>query len=202
MSPLVADEKANFVPVTKYGIETVSIGHASEPEVALLWKGVLVGQVVSEFLRKANWSPLDYLLVDTPPGTGDVHLSLAQLFPIDGAIIVTTPQKVAVADVARSIDAFKQLKVPVLGLVQNFGSFVCGGCKSVVNIFPGTGGEDLAKKYKLPLLGCLPIDPEIARSGDAGVPAVLDKPDSEYAKAFQAIAETIISLCPRVKSGK
>lgn len=196
---LLSDKEANFLPVSAYGIETVSIGNCSKKEEALMWKGPLVGSVISELLTKSMWPPLDYLVIDTPPGTGDVQLDLAQLFKIDGTILVTSPQQISVDDVARSIDAFKKMKIPILGIVQNFDGFVCDKCKTLTKIFPGNGAEQLSKEYNIPVLGSIPIDPEIAECGDSGVPAIVQKPDSQYAKVFEEIADTIISLLPKVK---
>jgi ATP-binding protein involved in chromosome partitioning len=193
---LHCDKDTNFQPVETYGIQTASIANCTDKNSALIWKGPLLAQFVSELLRKGIWAKLDYLVVDTPPGTGDVHMTLAQTFPIDGAILVTTPQLVSVADVARSIDAFKQFQVPILGLIENFGSFVCDGCKTATKLFPGNGSELLSSKYSIPVLGSLPVDPEIAAAGDGGVPAVLHRPDSECAKVFAGIADTILSLLP------
>ncbi|OHT06206.1 mrp [Tritrichomonas foetus] len=196
---LVGDEDSNFLPVSAYGIETVSLGNAVEPEAALIWKGPLVSHVIQDFLLKSIWPPLDYLVIDTPPGTGDVHLDLSQLFNIDGTLLVTSPQQISVDDVARSVDEFNKMGIPILGIIQNFDGFVCEHCKTPTKIFPGNGAEKLSEMYNIPVLGSLPIDPSIAECGDEGVPAVIKKPDSEYAKAFEAIAETIVSLMPRVK---
>jgi ATP-binding protein involved in chromosome partitioning len=194
---LASDARANFRPVERHGVALVSLGHACEPAGALLWRGPIAAQAVADLARKAVWPPLDFLVVDTPPGTGDVHMALAQRFALDGAIIVTTPQKVATADVERTLEGFAQLKVPVIGIVQNFGAFVCGGCGAATQIFPGNGGELLARKYSIPLLGSLPVDPEVAQLADSGVPVVVQKPQSAVAKAFASIADTVISLYPR-----
>ena len=196
---LLADKDSNFLPVSAYGIETVSIGNCSKKDEALLWKGPLVGSVISELLTKSLWPPLDYLVIDTPPGTGDVHLDLSKLFKIDGTILVTSPQQISVDDVIRSIDAFKKMEIPILGIVQNFDGFVCDNCKTLTKIFPGNGAEQLSNQFNIPLLGSIPIDPEIADCGDKGVPAIIQKPDSQYAKVFQEIADTIISLIPKIK---
>jgi ATP-binding protein involved in chromosome partitioning len=166
LSFLASDAKSNFHPIDQHGVVTVSLGHACDANHALLWRGPIVSQVISLFMRKAVWPKLDFLVVDTPPGTGDVHFALARLFPVNGAILVTTPQLVSVADVTRSVDAFKQFGVPVLSIVQNFGSFVCSGCHTETPIFPGNGGEVISKRFNIPLLGTLPIDTDIAEAGD------------------------------------
>ena len=196
---LIGDKDSNFFPVNAYGIETVSVGNASDPETSLMWKGPLVSGLVGDLLMKSVWPPLDYLVIDTPPGTGDVHLNLNQMFKIDGTLLVTSPQQISVDDVVRSIDAFKKMGIPILGIIQNFDGFLCDGCKKVTKIFPGNGAEKISLEYNIPLLGSIPIDPQISESSDEGVPAVIKKPDSLYAKTFQEIAETIISLLPKVK---
>lgn len=196
--PLAADQDSNFLPITSNGIETVSIGNAIDPNAALMWKGPLVAKVIEDFVRKALWSNLDYLVVDTPPGTGDVHMNLASLLPIDGAVIVTTPQQIAVDDVIRSINAFKQLKIPILGIVQNFDSFVCDGCKTVTRIFPGKGAENIAKEFNLEILGTIPMDPQISCQADKGYPAVLQYPNSPFSIEFNNIAKKILNKLPKV----
>ncbi|KAH0791480.1 iron-sulfur cluster carrier protein ApbC [Histomonas meleagridis] len=196
---LASDKDANFLPVKANGIDTVSLGNAVDKEAALLWKGPIVGKVISEFLLKAAWPDLDYLVVDTPPGTGDVHLTLLQSFHIDGTLLVTTPQEISVADVRKSISLFKQMHIPILGIIQNFDGFICEHCKTQSKIFPGNGAEELSLEFNIPILGSLPIDPEISKSSDKGVPAIVEHPNSAYAKAFQNVADTIISFLPKVK---
>lgn len=195
---LLSDKDSNFLPVKAHGIETVSIGNCVDKEAACLWKGPLVGKVLTDFLTQASWSNLDYLVIDTPPGTGDVHLGLSQHFNIDGAILVTSPQKIATADVTRSVSAFKQMGIPILGMIQNFDGFICENCKTETKIFPGRGAEELSKKFNIPLLGSLPIDPEISSAADKGVPVIIAHPNSAYTKVFRDVADTIISFLPRV----
>ncbi|EAX91668.1 mrp, putative [Trichomonas vaginalis G3] len=197
--PLYSDAEGNFIPVENYGMPTVSVGYGIGPKMAMLWKGPIVGKVISDFLRNAIWPELDYLVLDTPPGTGDVLMSIAQNVPVDGAIVVTQPQNVAVADVERNFDMFKHLKIKPVGIIQNMDGFRCAKCKTVTKIFPGDGAANLSKKYNVPLIGSIPIDPEIASSGDKGVPALLAHPDSEYAKIFEKIAKHVIEAIPKQK---
>lgn len=196
---LLSDKDANFLPVRAHGIETVSVGNCIARDAACLWKGPLVGKVLTDFLTRAAWPALDYLIIDTPPGTGDVHLALAQLFDVDGAVLVSSPQRVANADVARSVTAFKQMRIPVLGLVQNFDGFVCGHCGAQTAVFPGRGGAELAAKHNIPLLGSLPLDPAVAAAADKGVPAIIAHPESAHARVFRTVAETIAAFLPRVE---
>ena len=192
-------QEDSFLPVPAYGIETISIGHALKPEQALLWKGPLMGQIIEKFMKQTLWSPADYLIVDTPPGTGDIHMSLWGATKIDGAILVTSPQEVAVADVRRNIEMFKRMNVPILGVVQNFDGYVCPCCKKVTRVFPGNSGREFAKKFNLELLASLAVDPTIAKAADEGFPAILKHPNSSYAQAFATIARRIMLKCPKVE---
>jgi len=196
-SPLMSDEHGNFLPVETHGIHMVSLGHAVDPNTAMMWKGPLVGKMIGDLLNQALWPELDYLILDTPPGTGDVQMAIASTIPVDGAIVVTSPQQVAVADVIRNVDMFKSMKIPMLGIVQNFDGFVCGKCKTLTKIFPGNGAEMMSQKFNLDILGSLPIDPSIAQAGDSGVPAVISSPDSIHTKVFMDIAAQIIKRVPK-----
>ena len=193
---LYSDKDANFLPVNVYGLDVVSLGNAAPADAALLWKGPLVGKILSEFARKCCWPALDYLVVDTPPGTGDVTLSLASQLPIDGTLLVTTPQKASYIDVIRSVEAFKKLNIPILGVIQNMDSFICPHCNSKNIIFNGTSGKKIAKAAGVELIGQLPIDLKIATAGDSGKPAVLEN-NSQYTQAFDEIAKKIMAKLPK-----
>ncbi|EAY22876.1 mrp, putative [Trichomonas vaginalis G3] len=196
-SSLVMTQENKFLPVYVNGLETVSIGNAVKKEDALLWKGPAVGGLITQLLKDSLWSELDYLIIDTPPGTGDVHLALYDAVPIDGAILVTSPQNVAMADVIRNVDMFKKMRIPVLGLVRNFDGFVCPCCGEVTKIFQGQKADEMAKENKYEVLGSIPIDPAIAKAADSGIPAIDQAPDSAYAKVFQNIAKKIIEKVPK-----
>jgi ATP-binding protein involved in chromosome partitioning len=193
-------QESSYLPIPAYGIETLSLGNGIPRDASLLWKGPLVDKTLDDLLKKTLWSPLDYLIVDTPPGTGDVQLSLFNSVKIDGAILVTSPQIVAVADVVRNIDMFKKIGIPVIGIVQNFDGYVCPCCKKVTSLFPGQGGRDLARKYDLELLASIAVDPTIAQAADDGFPAVLKHPDSSYAQAFRTIAARLMMKIPKENS--
>ena len=196
---LVADEKGNFIPIESNGIHTVSLGYAADPKSALLWKGPLISQLISELLHQAIWPELDYLILDTPPGTGDVHMAISSSIPVDGALIVTSPQQVVHSDVIRNIEMFKTLKIPILGLIQNFDGFICSKCNTNSKIFPGNSADQLKTKFNLDLLGSLPIDPEVSKSCDSGNPFILNNPNSEYTKIFMDIANKIITKLPKTQ---
>jgi len=197
-SRAVSVQDGDILPVPAYGIETLSIGHMVERDRALLWQGPMVGQAIERIMQKALWSPADYLIIDTPPGTGDELMTLWESCKIDGVILVTSPQAVAVADVVRNFALFKRMGVPILGIVQNFDGYVCSCCKKVTRVFPGAGGRDLAKAHGVEFLASLPIDPEVAKAADGGFPLVLAKPDCATARAFRTIARRIATKCPKV----
>lgn len=194
---LSATPDEEFVPISAYNIETISIGNLLSPKDALLWKGPAINGLLTQLLKKTQWPQLDYLVIDTPPGTGDVQMALHNLMPIDGAILVTSPQNAAASEILRNIDMFNKMKIPVLGIVQNFDGYLCPCCNKVTHVFPGQGGAEIAKKFNLELLGSLAIDPDIADAADEGFPAVLRKPNSKYAATFRTIARRIMAKVPR-----
>ena len=184
--PGLVDNK--IIPGRAYGIAVMSVGYILDAEKALIWRGPLVSQLIRQFLSDVQWGDLDYLVIDLPPGTGDVQLTLVQTIPLSGAIIVTTPQDVALADAIKGLQMFREVKTPVLGIVENMSYFVCPHCGHVAEIFGSGGGERVANKYGVPLLGQIPIDPAVREGGDRGVPIVVGKPDSLTAKAFREAA--------------
>lgn len=189
-------QEEKFLPVEVNGVECVSVGNAVGKEAALMWKGPAVGGLISQLLKNSLWSKLDYLIIDTPPGTGDVQISLHDTVPIDGAIMVTTPQNVAMADVIRNIDMFKKMRIPILGLVTNMDGFVCPCCQEVTKIFDGNLAEKMAKDNKIDIIGSIPIVNTIAEAADMGIPACLHDPNSVYSKVFADVAKKIIEKVP------
>jgi ATP-binding protein involved in chromosome partitioning len=184
--PGLIDNK--IIPGRAYGIAVMSVGYILDPEKALIWRGPLVSQLIRQFLSDVQWGDLDYLVIDLPPGTGDVQLTLVQTIPLSGAIIVTTPQDVALADAIKGLQMFREVKTPVLGIVENMSYFVCPHCGHVAEIFGSGGGERVANKYGVPLLGQIPIDPAVREGGDRGVPVVVGQPGSSTAQAFREAA--------------
>jgi Mrp family chromosome partitioning ATPase len=162
------------------------------PDAAVIWRGPLKMGVIKQFLKDVEWGELDYLIVDAPPGTGDEPLSICQLIEdADGAVIVTTPQEVSILDVRKSINFCRQLKMPVLGVVENMSGFVCPQCGKVTDIFKKGGGEKMAMELGVPFLGTVPIDPAVVEGGDSGTPIVISAPDAPPAKVFLQIAQRI-----------
>ncbi len=182
-----------LLPLEKYGIKMISTGSLAGDGTPIIWRGPLVNKAIKEFLGHVNWGELDYLVVDLPPGTGDAPLTLAQAIPIAGVVIVTTPQKVALSDVRRSIALFKNHEISVLGIVENMSFFKVPGQEEMIDIFGSGGGEKIAKAFKLPLLAKVPIDPEIRRGGDEGRPVALDD-SSTVTKVFLEMADRVTEL--------
>jgi ATP-binding protein involved in chromosome partitioning len=180
-------------PVAAHGLKVMSIGFLVDPKQPLVWRGPMLHQTIRQFLGDVHWGDLDYLIIDLPPGTGDVQLSLTQAIPLTGALIVTTPQAVATADVVKSIAMFQleQIDVPVLGVVENMSGFVAPDTGQVYDIFGQGGGQRVAAEMGVPYLGAVPLDQAVRVGGDAGTPIVVSQPDSPAARAFQEIAQRL-----------
>jgi len=178
-----------IVPAEKYGIKLVSMGFLTQDDAPVIWRGPMLHGVIQQFFRDVRWDEVDYLVIDLPPGTGDVALSLSQTVPVAGAIAVTTPQAVSLADTRRAIRMFQKLNIPTLGLIENMSHFVCPQCNHESDIFGKGGGESLAGSLGVPFLGRIPLYEPIRVGGDRGIPIVESEPDSPAAKAFMAAAE-------------
>jgi ATP-binding protein involved in chromosome partitioning len=177
-----------IVPMEAYGLKMMSMGFLLKPDQPVVWRGPMLHSALQQFISDVDWGDLDYLVIDLPPGTGDVQLSLAQLLPLTGAVIVTTPQDVALADVRKGMAAFDQLNVPLLGVIENMSYFVCPHCGERTDIFSHGGGKRAAEELGLPFLGEVAIDPAIRAGGDDGQPIVAVAHHSPQAKAFIDIA--------------
>jgi ATP-binding protein involved in chromosome partitioning len=191
--PLQVDPDAKIVPLEAHGIKLVSIGFLIERDQPAIWRGPIIMKVITQFLRDVNWGQLDFLIVDMPPGTGDAQLSLVQATQVTGAVIVTTPQQVAAGDALRGAKMFQRVDVPVIGVIENMSWFECPHCGKPVNIFGTGGGERLAAELQVPLLGQIPLYPQILAGGDLGLPIVVGEPDSSAAVALRKTAGTIAS---------
>ena len=180
-----------IVPAEQYGIQIVSMGFLTGDDSPVIWRGPMLHGVVQQFFREVRWDRIDYLIVDMPPGTGDVALSLSQTVPVSGAVVVTTPQTVSLADTRRAVRMYQKLNVPMLGLVENMSHFVCPGCQMESDIFGKGGGETLAGDLSLPFIGRIPIYEPIRVGGDTGVPITIGEPQSPAARAFRSAAERL-----------
>jgi ATP-binding protein involved in chromosome partitioning len=178
-----------IVPAEKYGLQVISMGFLTADDAPIIWRGPMLHGALQQFFREVAWTNLDYLVVDLPPGTGDVALSLSQTVPVAGAIVVTTPQQVSLADTRRAVAMYKKLNIPTLGIVENMSYFVCPNCSHESDIFGRRGGEKMADELGVPFLGGIPIYQPIREGGDAGVPLMISEPDSPAAQAFMATAE-------------
>ena len=186
-------QDGKILPVENYGVKLISIAFLVPEETPLVWRGPMVHQYLQAFLRDVLWGDLEYLLIDLPPGTGDVQLSLSQMVPLAGAITVTTPQEIALHDVRKGMAMFRKVNVPLLGIIENMSFFICGHCGERTEIFSHGGGERAAQKLGVPFLGRIPIDPAIRDGGDTGHPIVVANPASPQAAAFGEIAEKLVA---------
>ena len=187
--PEIRGEK--LIPIEKYGVSLMSIGFMIPEDTPLIWRGPMVMKAVDQLLTDVEWGELDYLLMDLPPGTGDVQLTLSQKVPLTGAVIVTTPQDVALLDVVRGISMFRKLNVPILGVIENMSFFSCPHCGGRSDIFSHGGGAAASKKLDVPFLGEIPIDLKIREGGDAGKPVPADDLDSASGRVFMGIGEQL-----------
>ena len=194
-------EDNTIAPVeAKGGISIVSMCMFADSEKATIWRGPMASQMIQHFLNRVRWGKLDYLLVDFPPGTGDIQLTLTQNCPMAGAVVVTTPQEVALADCRKGLAMFDSVGVPVVGVVENMSYFVCEECGHRMNMFPAGGGKKIAEKWGVPLIGQIPFEPMVAGCGDEGTPAVLRFPNSESSKAFLQSADAMVRTLSVFKS--
>ena len=196
--PTTPDNKT-FTPIESHGLELMSIGFIVSEDQATIWRGPMLSQALSQLLLQTNWSNLDYLIIDLPPGTGDAQLTLCQKANLTGAVLVTTPQQVALLDVKKSLQAFKKLSVPIIGLIENMSYFICPECGHEENIFGEGATNKFIEENKIPLLGKIPIEPAFSSSGDSGRPLVLD-PDKDYMKAiYKDLANSVINNLAKIE---
>lgn len=189
--PCVDEAREVMIPIEVHGILVMSLGFILEPDSPVIWRGPMVMKALEQLLKDVDWPELDYMVVDLPPGTGDAQLTLTQKVPISGAVIVTTPNEVALIDARKGLAMFQKTEVPVLGIVENMSYFVCPHCRGESDIFSRGGGERTAKELGVPFLGAIPLDPSVRASGDDGMPVVLAAPASPVAAAFRALAERV-----------
>jgi ATP-binding protein involved in chromosome partitioning len=178
-------------PVMSYHLQAMSVGFLIDEETPMIWRGPMVTQALDQLLNDTNWDELDYLIIDLPPGTGDIQLTLAQRVPVSGAVIVTTPQDIALLDARKGLRMFEKVEVPVLGIVENMSTHVCSKCGHEEHIFGSGGGERMAEQYDVDFLGALPLDIQIREDTDGGKPTVVASPDGHIAQAYKQIARRV-----------
>ncbi len=181
-------------PFENYGVKFISMANLLPEGKALMWRGAMLVKALQQFMEDVDWGELDILVIDMPPGTGDAQMTMAQQVPITAGVAVTTPQTVAVDDAKRSMDMFKQLHIPIAGIIENMSGFICPNCKSEYDIFGSGAAETLAKEYNTKVLAKIPIEPEIREGGDKGEPIVVSREDSESAKRFKKAAKELIKF--------
>jgi ATP-binding protein involved in chromosome partitioning len=178
-------------PMENYGVQVMSIGFLVAADEAMIWRGPMATQALEQLLRQTNWKDLDYLIVDMPPGTGDIQLTLSQRVPMTGSVIVTTPQDIALLDAKKGIKMFEKVGVPILGIVENMAVHVCSQCGHIEHIFGADGGKKMAAEYGMDYLGALPLDMQIRLQADSGKPTVVSDPDSDVAGLYKAVARKV-----------
>jgi ATP-binding protein involved in chromosome partitioning len=197
--PESADGKS-IEPIISYGIQSMSIGFLIDEEEPMIWRGPMVTQALEQMLNDTNWQDIDYLVIDLPPGTGDIQLTLSQKIPVSGSVIVTTPQDISLLDARKALKMFEKVNVPVMGIIENMSTHVCSQCGHEEHIFGAGGGEKMAKQYGVDLLGDLPLDIAIREDADSGHPTVVANPDGSIAMAYRTIARRIAARL--AKQGK
>ncbi|QNK69011.1 iron-sulfur cluster carrier protein ApbC [Variovorax sp. PAMC26660] len=188
--PDSADGKT-MEPMERHGVQVMSIGFLVDQDQAMIWRGPMATQALEQLLRQTNWKDLDYLIVDMPPGTGDIQLTLSQRVPMTGAVIVTTPQDIALLDAKKGIKMFEKVGVPILGIVENMAVHICSNCGHVEHIFGADGGKKMAAEYQMEYLGALPLDIKIRLQADSGAPTVVSDPDGEVAGLYKDLARRV-----------
>ena len=197
--PESADGKT-MDPLENYGVQVMSIGFLVDKDEAMIWRGPMATQALEQLLRQTNWQDLDYLIIDLPPGTGDIQLTLSQRVPMTGAVIVTTPQDIALLDAKKGIKMFEKVGVPILGVVENMAVHVCSNCGHVEHIFGEEGGKRMAEAGNMPYLGALPLDINIRLQADSGKPTVVSDPDGEVARIYKSIARKVaVAIAEKAK---
>uniref|UniRef100_A0A667XQL7 Iron-sulfur cluster transfer protein NUBPL n=1 Tax=Myripristis murdjan TaxID=586833 RepID=A0A667XQL7_9TELE len=189
-----------MIPLTNYGIPCMSMGFLVDDAAPIVWRGLMVMSAIEKLLRQVNWGSLDYLVVDMPPGTGDVQLSISQNIPVAGAVIVSTPQDIALLDARRGAEMFKKVNVPVLGLVQNMSVFQCPNCHHQTHIFGSDGARRLAETLGVHFLGDIPLHLNIREMSDRGQPVVVSSPDSPEAEAYKKVAAAVVRRLEEVST--
>jgi ATP-binding protein involved in chromosome partitioning len=187
-------------PLEIHGLRVISVGFLNPGDKPLIWRGPMLHSIIRQFLGSVEWGTLDYLIVDLPPGTGDVSLSLIQTVPLTGAIVVSTPSDVSLQDGRKAIEMFRQMKVDVVGMVENMSYFVCPHCQHEIDIFSRGGAEKTAGQFGIAFLGSIQLDPEIRKAGDSGKPAVLEGESSPHAKALFEFARKVMARVDEIKS--
>jgi ATP-binding protein involved in chromosome partitioning len=187
-------------PLEAYGLRVISVGFLNPGDKPIIWRGPMLHQIMKQFLGLVEWGRLDYLIVDLPPGTGDIALSLVQTVPLTGAVVVSTPSDVSLQDARKAVEMFRQMKVDIVGIVENMSYFVCPHCHNEIDIFSRGGAEKMAEDYHVAFLGNIALDPEVRKSGDGGKPVVLEGENSAHAKSLFAFARKVEARVAEIRA--
>jgi len=187
-------------PISAHGLKVISVGFLNPGDKPIIWRGPMLHQIIRQFLNSVEWGQLDYLVIDLPPGTGDVALSLIQTVPLTGAVVVSTPSDVSLQDGRKAIEMFRQMKVDLIGMVENMSFFVCPHCNHEIDIFSRGGAERTAEQFGVAFLGAIQLDPELRKAGDTGKPAVLEGETSPHAKSLYDFARKVIARVDEIRS--
>jgi ATP-binding protein involved in chromosome partitioning len=187
-------------PILALGLKVISVGFLNPGDKPIIWRGPMLHQIIRQFLNSVEWGQLDYLVIDLPPGTGDVALSLVQTVPLTGAVVVSTPSDVSLQDGRKAIEMFRQMKVDLVGMVENMSYFVCPHCHHEVDIFSRGGAERTAQQFGVAFLGAIQLDPELRKGGDTGKPAVLDGENAPHAKSLYEFARRVVSRVDEIRA--
>jgi len=199
--PKMAGEN-RIEPLEAFGLRVISVGFLNPGDKPIIWRGPMLHQIVKQFLGMVEWGHLDYMVVDLPPGTGDIALSLVQSVPLTGAVVVSTPSDVSLQDARKAIEMFRQMKVDLVGVVENMSFFTCPHCNHEIDIFSRGGAEKMAQQFGVPFLGSIELDPEVRKSGDGGKPIVLEGENSSHAKSIFAFARKVAARVTEIKAGE
>lgn len=195
--PAILDNKW-FIPVEAHGVKTMSMAYLTTDDTPMVWRGPMVAGALTQILTQTTWGELDYLIIDMPPGTGDIQLTLSQKFPVSGSVIVTTPQDIALLDAKKGIEMFRKVNIPVLGIVENMSMHICSNCGHAEHIFGENGGQKIAEKYDTQLLGSLPLSTFIRVQSDAGTPVVIEQENSDVSLMYRNLARNVaVALAKR-----
>jgi ATP-binding protein involved in chromosome partitioning len=187
-------------PISAHGLKVISVGFLNPGDKPIIWRGPMLHQIIRQFLNAVEWGELDYLVIDLPPGTGDVALSLIQTVPLTGAVVVSTPSDVSLQDGRKAIEMFRQMKVDLIGMVENMSFFVCPHCNHEIDIFSRGGAERTAEQFGVAFLGAIQLDPELRKAGDTGKPAVLEGENSPHAKSLYDFARKVIARVDEIRA--
>ncbi|MBV8208002.1 MAG: Mrp/NBP35 family ATP-binding protein [Acidobacteria bacterium] len=199
-TPKVTGPENRIIPLEIHGVKMISVGLINPGDKPLVWRGPMLHSVIRQFLQQVDWGQLDALIVDLPPGTGDVALSLIQTVPLTGAIVVSTPSDVSLQDARKAIEMFRQVKVEILGMVENMSYFVCPHCRNEIDVFSKGGAERTARQFELPFLGSIELDPDVRRGGDTGKPIVLEGEESPHARSLYAFARNVAARLNEIRA--